>query len=118
MHLERKEHPLDDVDLRRVRAAHNQSLFREVNERIAALSNRFAPDVPTNGFVCECLDMGCAETIQLTSADYERLRADDNQFVVVPGHEDHAVEEVVAATDLYLVVKKLGAGGELAEELA
>jgi 3,4-dihydroxy-2-butanone 4-phosphate synthase len=101
-----------------VRAAHNQSLFREVNERIAALSNRFAPDVPTNGFVCECLDMGCADTIQLTPAEYERLRADDNQFVVVPGHEDSAVEQVVAATDHYLVVKKLGAGGALAEELA
>ena len=118
MHPERKEHPLDDVDPQRVRAAHNQSLFREVNKRIDLLSTLFAPDVQTNGFVCECLDMGCAETIQLTPDEYERLRADNNQFVVVPGHEDHAVEEVVAATDLYLVVKKVGAGGKLAEELA
>jgi hypothetical protein len=118
LHPERKEHPLDDVDPRLVRAAHNQSLFREVNKRIALLSTRFAPDVQTNGFVCECLDMGCADTIQLTPAEYERLRADDNQFVVVPGHEDSAVEQVVAATDHYLVVKKLGAGGALAEELA
>ncbi len=62
--------------------------------------------------------MACADTIQLTSAEYERLRADDNQFVVVPGHEDSGVEQVVAATDRYLVVKKLGAAGELAEELA
>lgn len=109
---------MDDLDSRRRRAAHNQSLFREVNERIADLSAKYAVELATNGYVCECLDMSCAESVQLAHDEYERLREDGNCFFVVPGHEDPAVEVVVEATRRYLVVKKIGVGAETAEELA
>lgn len=109
---------MQNLDACRTRAAHNQSLFREVNERIAALSRQYAQELATDGYVCECLDMRCAEPVQLAHDEYERMRQDDNRFLVVPGHEDLAVETVVEATDRYLVVKKVGVGAELAEELA
>jgi hypothetical protein len=41
-----------DIEVRRERAARNQALFREVNERIEELST---PSY-SRGFICECQD--------------------------------------------------------------
>lgn len=108
---------MDDLDSRRVRAAKNQSLFREVNERIAALSRRYERELRPNSYVCECLDMSCIETIELPHAEYERLRQGDVRFFVVPGHEDPDVEETVESAERYLVVSKIGVGAEIAASL-
>ena len=67
--------------------------------------------------VCECCDESCDETSALTLEEYERVRADANRFAVLPGHEVAEVEQVVEATDRYVVVAKLGAGGQVAERL-
>jgi hypothetical protein len=64
--------------------------------------------------MCECLDLGCAEMIPLSHLEYEQLRQEPNRFVVVPGHENAEVEEVTARNSRYLVVRKLGVGGEVA----
>jgi hypothetical protein len=46
-----------------------------------------------------------------------RVRADARQFVIVPGHEDQAVEVVIARRETYdLVRKRAGEAAELAEE--
>ena len=105
---------MDDLDSRRARAAQNQSLFREVNERIAALSQRYDAAFEPNGYLCECLNTSCGETLQLEHDEYERLRASGTRFFVLPGHEDLAVEDVVEETDAYLVVEKIGVGSEIA----
>ena len=102
-----------ELDVRRERAAKNQSLFREVNERIEDLSR--SATFPS--FVFDCCDESCDETIALTLEEYERVRADANRFAVLPGHEVAEVEQVVEATDRYVVVAKLGAGGQVAERL-
>ncbi len=104
---------LSELDLERQRAAKNQSLFREVNERIEELA---PPGLPV-GFICECLNTACDDQLSLTVAEYERVRSDSNRFVVVPGHEVEGVEEVVSRTDRYLVISKLGTGGRFAEKL-
>ena len=108
---------MDDLDARRQRAAHNQSLFREVNERIAALSERFATELRPNGYLCECLDTKCTETMEIPHNEYERLRERGARFFVLPGHEDPAVENVVEETLHYLVVEKIGVGREIAESM-
>ena len=102
-----------ELDERRARAAKNQSLFREVNERIEELrpSSLFAE------FICECLDEACTEQVSLSVEEYETVRSDPNQFFVLPGHQVAAVEDVVATTDRYLVVSKLGAGKRVALKL-
>lgn len=107
---------MDDLDVRRERAARNQSLFREVNERIASLSRRFSAELLPSSYVCECLNTACAELLDLPFGEYERLR-EQGRFFVLPGHEDPAVEVVVEATDSYLVVEKVGAGAEIADAL-
>lgn len=102
-----------ELDIQRERVAKNQSLFREVNERIGELagSAMFA------SFICECADETCDEPVSLTHEAYEWIRSESNRFLVVKGHEICAVEEVVRATDKYLVVAKLGRGETVAEHL-
>jgi hypothetical protein len=51
-----------ELDVQRERAAKNQSLFREVNERIEELS---ASTSPTR-FIGECANERCEEKVSLT----------------------------------------------------
>jgi hypothetical protein len=102
-----------DVELRRQRAARNQSLFREVNERIEDLAG--SASFPT--FICECMDETCDATISVSVEEYERVRRGSNRFLVLPGHEERDLEEIVDSTDRFLVVSKLGSGATVAERL-
>ncbi len=104
---------ISDTDSRRQRAAMNQSLFREVNERIDDLSSSAAFAT----FICECLNEDCTGEVSVTAEEYEHIRSDSNLFFVLLGHEEQEVEEVVETTDRYLAVKKLGVGAAVAERL-
>jgi 3,4-dihydroxy-2-butanone 4-phosphate synthase len=103
----------DTLDLRQQRAAQNENLFREVNERIEDLATSAA----FTQFVCECLDKTCDRRVSMTVEEYEHVRADGNQFFVLPGHNAEHIDEIIEANDRYLTVRKLGAGAEVAERL-
>jgi hypothetical protein len=114
--LRREHHHMTDRserELQRQRAAKNQSLFREVNERILDL----ASSASSAGFVCECMNVECDEQLSLTIEQYESIRSHSNRFFVLPGHQVPELEQVVDSTDRYLVVSKLGAGHAVAEGL-
>jgi hypothetical protein len=102
-----------ELDVRRERAAKNQSLFREVNERIGELSGSMS----RTWFICECANESCEEGISLSREVYERIRSEPNSFFVVKGHEVPEVEQVIDSADGYVVVAKLGIGGAVAEHL-
>ena len=104
---------LGELDVQRERAAKNQSLFREVNERIGEL----ASSANIVEFICECANEDCSELVSLTRDEYEQIRGGSNRFYVIAGHELPAVEETVETTDRYLVVSKLGAGAPRAARL-
>jgi hypothetical protein len=104
---------LAQLDLQRERAAKNQSLFREVNERI---EDR-ADTATFIEFICECADRNCSELVSLTREEYEEIRAASNTFLLIAGHSVPEVEEMVEATDRYVVVAKVGAGRAVAERL-
>ncbi len=95
--------------------ARNQVVFREVNEHIAELTT-LASETDVNLFICECSDTACAESLEITAAEYERVRADGAQFVVVRGHELPEIERVVDGTDRFLVVEKLGTAASIARD--
>ena len=86
------------------RIARNESLFREVNERIAESAQRLAAGDAE--FVCECADPDCVARVEATLAEYEQVRADGASFLLVPGHEDPRVEVVVVCEDDHSVVEK------------
>jgi hypothetical protein len=95
----------------------NESIFRQVNEQIGSLNSGFGTKTPTMTVICECADGDCAERLEITVTDYEKVRADSRHFVVVPGHEVPEFETVVERNDRYdLVEKREGAPAELAEK--
>jgi hypothetical protein len=90
------------------RIARNEALFRSVNERVRDLAATFVSDAQPEPirFVCECGSSDCAATISLTVRQYEEVRADPAQFMVVPGHSIPRVETVVGQLDGYEIVRK------------
>jgi hypothetical protein len=97
------------------RYVRNEWLFRDVNERIAEVNEKFEVEGETE-FLCECGQQMCLETLLLTRAQYEAVRGKGRRFVVVPGHEDGRVERVVERESGFLVVEKIGEVGEESEE--
>src|SRR5688572_9002643 len=109
---------MTDVDQERLRrAAENQSLFREVNERVEELNNSFEAFTQVGEWVCECAVETCVERIAMTMAEYRELRSDSNRFAVIPGHEIPDVERIVDRRGGYVVVSKIGVGAEVAAAL-
>ena len=106
-----------DLEARTVRAAENQSLFREVNERVERLNEGFAVFSEVSEWVCECADTTCVERISMTMTEYEAIRSDGNRFAVAVGHELPDVEAVLDANDRYVVVRKFSPGAERARRL-
>jgi hypothetical protein len=107
----------DLADLRRMRAAKNQSLFRTVNERVEEIAKSFNLDGQQLDFVCECAHTDCTKRLEMNATEYEALRRVPTHFAVAQGHEIPDVEDVVERTSRYVVVTKIGVGGELAQKL-
>ena len=97
---------------RETRNAEIQALYREVNERIASLSTQWRAE--SLELLCECGDAICSERVEMTRREYERTRAQPTHFVLRRGHEDPHVEDVVHATDTFLVVANYGAAATVA----
>jgi hypothetical protein len=84
------------------RIAKNETLWREVNERIRDVT-KYNGDIE---FLCECGDPTCAQPISMAIPEYEAIRADATHFLVVPGHVIPDVENVVGGNERYTVVAK------------
>jgi len=104
-------------DFRQERAARNESLFREVNERIGTTATKLSPMFTE--FICECADDSCFEHVSLTSEEYSSVRKmGPVYFILRPGHEDSDIERVVGGeADRYEVVEKQDVAAEVATEL-
>ena len=94
------------------RLARNQSLFREVNERIRYLADvneriEYVAEGATSEFVCECSNPECISTIELTVVEYERVRSNPTWFVIKTDHDLAQSERVVSRDDGFAVVEKL-----------
>lgn len=103
-----------DPDLQQ-RIAHNEAVFREVNEGISRGHWPGEEDTPV-AFRCECGSLGCTRMIELAAPEYERIRASADRFFVAPGHERPEVETTVETHERYLVVEKRGEAARVAEE--
>jgi hypothetical protein len=107
------------VEDRFARQSRNEALFREVNERIAELGERaeaWAPD-GTIQFMCECGEEGgCGQRVRVPIEVYERVRSQDDRFVVRPGHETPQIEHAVEWSDDYVVVDKVQAAEPYVED--
>lgn len=98
---------------REKRLAANEAFFREINKRLEEAT----PDSKPLIVLCECADEDCTQRIELTRDEYMSIRADPRQFAVAHGHAELEIEEIVARTDRFEAVRKLGVGGAVAARL-
>ena len=101
------------MDPREKRLAQNEALFREVNERLRDSAGPGEVD----HYLCECANSDCTFRITARTEEYERVRLDARQFMVLPLHYTPEIEELVAERDTYWVVRKTGEEGEYVEKL-
>jgi hypothetical protein len=105
------------MDERERRIGLNESVFRQVNERVEDLNRAFSQVTETMDVVCECGDASCIDQIIVSLPDYERVRSDPTLFFIVPGHQAPDVETVVEEQAGFAVVRKdEGDEAELARE--
>ena len=93
--------------MHRDRIAKTESLFRDVNERIAEASERF--DADEAHFMCECADPECAERLEVSLGEYEQVRMNGTTFLLDPEHVKPEVERIVEHRGGYAIVQKIDA---------
>jgi hypothetical protein len=104
-------------DERARRVGLNESLFRQVNEQIESLNHGFDRHVGSLTVICECANGDCTERVAISATEYEKVRANPRQYIVVPGHELADFESIVSSGAGYdIVQKRPGEAAKLAEE--
>ena len=91
---------MDDLTKRRL--AHNEDLFREVNEAREQASAR--GEETTLTLVCECSDRDCTGRVEMTAGEFEQIRKSERRYVVLPGHEIPEIERIVEDRGAFEVV--------------
>jgi hypothetical protein len=86
------------------RIARTESLFRDVNERIAEVAENLGSDDAE--FVCECADTECGERVEVPLHEYELVREDGARFLVAPGHVEPEYEHVLMRRSEHQVIAK------------
>jgi hypothetical protein len=102
-------------DAAEARAAHNEAIFRNANERLSREREALAAPEDRTPFLCECADTRCNEIVLLTVEEYERARSQGDWFFVATHHLDR----VLASSEItelggYALVRKRGRAGEIA----
>jgi hypothetical protein len=108
---------IEDRQDRETRAVANQSLFREINERVKELNCGFSMVLPLGEWICECANDTCVERIQMSPEEYGAVRGDGARFFVAPSQEHvlAASQRIIERRDSYWVVEKIGEPRELAK---
>ena len=106
----------ETVSERDERLARNEAYFRDVNERVQEHVKDVAGAEATFNILSECSSMACAERIRVTAAEYEEAHRNPRQFIVALGHLRPEIEESVAQTDRFEIVRKLGEAGDAAAQ--
>lgn len=88
--------------------------FREANDRLTAGR---PPGDDAFSVLCECGHPDCRALVDIDRDEYDALRAGEDCFAIVPGHEVVEAEEVLRRTERYWVVRKHGIAEAAADTL-
>ena len=91
---------------REQRMVENEELFRTANERLQERVEGSVTQEQRVPFVCECTDDLCMARVELTLDEYALVRADENHFLIVPGHPMMEREKVAAKNAHFWIVEK------------
>ncbi len=78
--------------------AENEVQFREVSERVGEMSDRLGPNVPYE-HLCDCPNADCTFRLELSTSEYEAVRADPTQFRGSPLRYTPEIETLAAEHD-------------------
>ena len=87
------------------RVIQNETLFREVNTRIAELEARISTGSELLPLICECANTGCTTLIEVDPGTFRTVRESPLRFLVAPGHA-RGDETVIGRDGGYLIVEK------------
>ena len=107
------------MEKREERVAENEVTFRRANEEIEEVAEKLDESLTVRliPFLCECADRRCTKIIRLSLREYEDVRANPRRFAILPGHEMTLEDEqVIARSDRFTIVEKVGEGGRVAAE--
>jgi hypothetical protein len=101
------------VSSREERVARNEETSREINEKIEDAHEEAAQESQGQNdrirMVCECGREECDRLVAITLAEYDQVRSDPRQFVMVREHVVEDVDRIVSETDRFvLAVKREG----------
>jgi hypothetical protein len=89
------------------RLAENEVIFKQINKDVDGfLHDVGVQNLLVTPFYCECSSLECRERIELTPAEYERIHKSLRHFIVLPGHQIPAIEQVIEQRDNFNVVEK------------
>ena len=97
------------------RAARNEVLFREANEKLSDKRKELELGGETP-FLCECGDPGCTELVRLSVEQYEHVRSRAGWFLIASGHDAGEARVVEENAGGYAIVEKSGVAGRIAKE--
>jgi hypothetical protein len=86
------------------RAARNEEVFRDINERIEQGAEQHGVEAPLS-FRCGCGQASCVTTIDVPPTKYERVVNERYHFILIPGHEQSGIERIVERRGRYIVVE-------------
>ena len=89
------------------RAARNEELVKDVNRQIeeGASLHEVTSSMPLH---CECGQLGCLEKIDVDPRTYKPILEERYRFIVVRGHVQPEIEQVVEEQEAFVVVEKIG----------
>jgi hypothetical protein len=82
-------------------------LFRYANEKILELR---LPWIDEYELVCECASPSCFEVLHIEPEAFEAVCLAPLEFVVLPGHDDPQLDELVRTMPSYSVIRRAAAG--------
>ena len=103
------------------RLAENEVYFRKVNEQVEAQLASIKDLATEEGkqhhiyddastlfhFYCECSDENCRKRIAISLNDYNTHHKQNDQFIIIPGHEVPIIEKVVHKRIDFWTVRKI-----------
>lgn len=96
-------------ELSKRRRVENEVTFQAHNRRREQMVAQLVPageeDFPLT-VVCECANEDCREKITVPLIDYRQVLRHPCRFILLPGHEQTDVEQIVREADDYVVVEK------------
>lgn len=97
------------------RAGRNEALFRAVNDNIAGSEEQMDSVSDSFSVFCECAKAECTTHVEISLTEYVRVRRHAHRFIVVPGHEQPEIEEVVERHPNFWIVEKQGEAATAAD---